>query len=55
MLGSPYAEYVAYAREMIAELRSGGGTTEYERLIEIIRVHGPGGQEETDGVFLALC
>ena len=55
MLGSPYAESVAFAREKIIELRSGGGTTEFERLVEIIRIHGPGGEEETDGVFLVLC
>lgn len=35
--------------------RHGKGTTVYDWLVEILRTHGPGGQESEDGVELVLA
>jgi RNAse (barnase) inhibitor barstar len=34
--------------------RSGAGTSVFDTLVEIIRIHGPGGREQEDGVELIL-
>ncbi|MBT9471799.1 MAG: barstar family protein [Pseudomonadota bacterium] len=39
---------------MLTEARAGKGETVFDQLIEIIRTHGPGGEEADDNVHLAL-
>ncbi len=44
----------AYVSRDLEQARASQGSTVFEWLIEIIREHGPGGQEEEDGVELLL-
>ena len=46
---------VARLQERIERARRGEGPTLFDEIVEIIRVHGPGGDEEEDGVLLELC
>ena len=46
---------VDYVRADLESARSGEGQTLFDILVEIIRTHGPGGDEEEDGVELQLA
>ncbi|SDI98885.1 Barstar (barnase inhibitor) [Actinokineospora alba] len=41
-------------RARIANARRGEGPTLFDEIVEIIRIHGPGGDESEDGVLLEL-
>ena len=45
---------VDYFRDRLESARRGEGPTLFDKLIEIIRAHGPGGEEADDGVELEL-
>ncbi len=45
---------VERVRERIAQAQRGEGPTLFDEIVEIIHVHGPGGEEEEDGVVLEL-
>jgi RNAse (barnase) inhibitor barstar len=45
---------VDHFRQRIDMARRGEGPTLFDEIVEIIRVHGPGGEEQEDGVVLEL-
>ena len=45
---------VLYVQDRLAAARRGEGPTLFDTIVEIIRVHGPGGDEAEDGVMLEL-
>jgi hypothetical protein len=45
---------VEYVRADLEAARRGEGQTLFDLLVEIIRTHGPGGDEEEDGIELEL-
>ena len=45
---------VGYVRADLESARRGEGQTLFDILVEIIRTHGPGGEEADDGVELEL-
>jgi len=53
-LGRCHPANVNYVRADLECARRGEGPTLFEILIEIIRTHGPGAEEEDDGVELEL-
>ena len=46
---------VAIVQQDLLAARRGEGQTLFELLLEIIATHGPGGEEQEDGVELELC
>lgn len=45
---------IDHIRQRIDMARAGEGPTLFDEIVEIIRVHGPGGEEQEDGVVLEL-
>jgi hypothetical protein len=45
---------IGHFRQRIDAARRGEGPTLFDEIVDIIRVHGPGGEEEEDGVVLEL-
>lgn len=55
VLESCHPESRSYVMQLLVDARAGRGRTIFDWLIEIIRRHGPGGDEERDGVLLELA
>jgi RNAse (barnase) inhibitor barstar len=53
-LGRCHPDNVGYVAAELDAARRGEGQTIFDVLIEIIRIHGPGGEEQEDGVELEL-
>ena len=50
-----HPQNVSYVTEDLAAARRGEGQTLFEIIVEIIRVHGPSGEEAEDAVELELA